>query len=93
MHDWFCIGNRFIMEKYCKYYSNFVPNLMDNYFCFIYHENGNWTEFEKGYNIKKKNKPCWDVSDASEIGLNYIIEEKNNFNIENLTIICHKYWT
>ena len=55
-------------------------------------KNGNWTEFEKGYNIKK-NKPCWDVSDDTEIGLHYIIEEKNGYNIENLTIICYKYWS
>lgn len=93
MNDWFCIGNRFIMEKYCNYYSNFVPNLLDNYYCYIYHENGKIIEFEKGYNIKKKNKPCWDVSQSSEIGLNYIIENKNNFNIKNLTIILDKFWS
>ena len=85
MNDWFCIGNRFIMEKYCTYYLNYVPNLIDNYYCFLYHENGKIVEFEKKFNIKKKNKQCYDISDSSEVGLTYIIE-KNKYNILNLNI-------
>lgn len=85
MNDWFCIGNRFIMEKYCTYYTNIVQNLKDNYFCYLYHENGKIIDCDKGFNIIKKNKPFYDISDSSEVGLTYIIE-KNKYNILNLNI-------
>lgn len=94
MNDWFCIGNRIIMEKYCTYYTNMVPNLLDNYYCFLYHENGEVVEFEKGFNIQKKNEQCWDISDSSEIGLTYIIEYKNKYKVNNLEIIGPlKFWS
>lgn len=92
MNDFLCIGNRFIMEQYCKIYSNFVPNLLNNYYCYIYHENGKVIEFEKGYNIQKK-KTCYDVSDSTEVGLSYIIEQKNNFNCDNIPVRIDKVWS
>lgn len=30
MNDWWAIGNRFIMDKYCNYYLHISPNLVDN---------------------------------------------------------------
>lgn len=91
MNDWWCVGNRYIMEIYCNYYLNMSQNLIDNYKLFIYHDKGTVIDYEKGYNITKNNKKsCWDVSDSSEIGLTYLINELEKYEIINNLDYCLK---
>ena len=50
--DWWAIGNKFIMGKYCSYYLNISPNLVDK----VYLENiSDSSEFGLTYLIKQQN--------------------------------------
>ena len=88
--DWWAIGKRDIMEKYCNYYNNFAPGLLKNFKFFIYrNKEGKFLKFEKGYDIKKDNTLdiCEEISDANEVGLSYIIEEIEKYKIVNYGFI------
>ena len=51
INDWWAIGNRFIMDKYCNYYLNISPNLVDK----IYLDNiSDSSEFGLTYLIRCK---------------------------------------
>ena len=93
MMDWWAIGNRYIMEKYCKYYDNFAPGIIENYRMFVYHDDkGNFICYDKGYNIKKKNYTiCEDISDSNEVGLTYTIVVKEEYNTKTcINMLCDR---
>lgn len=52
INDWWAIGDRFIMDKYCNYYLNISPNLVDG----VYLDNvSDSSEFGLTYLIRHKN--------------------------------------
>lgn len=84
--DWWAIGKRDIMEKYCNYYNNFAPGLLKNWKFFLYRsKEGKFLKFENGHNIEKNNELdiCQEISDANEVGLSYIVEEIEKHKIVN----------
>ena len=97
LYDWWAIGNRFIMDKYCNYYLNISPNIIGGTYIFvdIYYNwkiicSKNYEEFiNENKNIIKE-----DVSDSSEFGLTYIIKNKNNYNLcyTNINIDVYKFY-
>lgn len=56
MFDWWAIGNRFIMDKYCSYYKNISPNLLINKKVFIGNEDiSDSSEVGLTYTLEKYN--------------------------------------
>lgn len=91
INDWWCIGNRYIMEKYCNYYTNFSQNIIDGYELYLYHDNGKIIGYDKGINIIEKKIPFYNISDSAEFGLTYIILIIEKYNcINNLHFIIDK---
>lgn len=77
------IGDRFIMDKYCNYYINISQNMIEQVYYILI--NNNW-QIISNINIKdlKEKYPlCEDASDCDELGLVYLIKNKNNYGI------CH----
>jgi hypothetical protein len=94
--DWWIIGNRYIMDKYCNYYLNISENLINKIYLFLYRENEVLINYEIIKNcddiISYKNKKndndrlyLEDISDSSEFGLTYLLE-KYNYSIANSNI-------
>ena len=84
--DWWAIGKRDIMEKYCNYYNNFAPGLLKNWKFFLYRsKEGKFLKYENGHNIEKNTELdiCEEISDANEVGLSYIVEEIEKHKIVN----------
>jgi hypothetical protein len=97
MNDFWAIGNRYIMEKYCNYYDNFSFNLFNNWNFFIYfNKNNELMKFEKGYNLTKDTTydKFQDVSDATEVGITYIIEVVERYKVihDKFNIIDYRYY-
>jgi hypothetical protein len=70
MNDWWAIGNRYIMEKYCKYYLNISPNISNN--TYIFKKGGRWNTVISETD-PRDNSMREDASDSGEVGLTYLI--------------------
>jgi hypothetical protein len=92
VNDYWAIGNRFIMDKYCSYFKNISQVLIECVYLFLYHDSGGNVSYWK----ETKNKEdkhfyenyitgVWDVTASSEYGLTYLIKQ-NNYKITSVNM-------
>lgn len=73
IYDWWAVGDRFIMEKYCNYYDEISSNLIDQNYCFI--KDNDETFYTNNADCAK----IHDISDSAEVGLTHMLK-KCNYN-------------
>lgn len=77
INDWWAIGNRSIMEKYCNYYNTISPNILNG--VYAYRSTGDWVMVVNTTSDPRNQSIVEDATDSGEVGLTYLLRTLENY--------------